>query len=445
MVGFADSIAAVKASIAAHDLDLDIEANRASLEAADHERVLRHHDRILREHEEQMDEHRRAVREHRHRRERSPPGLRFRFKDGKEGGRGRKRRRGSRGREAGEGGRRKSRRTDGRGRSEDADADADAELDGYTAHPLPRPRREAPFLDPTVSASASASPPPLEAEGRAGGVAEEEVPKNDNDAFRASLFDAIADDEGAAYWEGVYSQPIHIYARPVVQTEDGGVEEMDDEQYVEYVKRKMWERKNPHLVAERRDRERRERERGGEEEEAKRERRRRARRRAEREAWGQSDEDDWRRGDRGEGDKGFMADVDEALRRGEKRKEAKRWQAAWTAYQAKWEHLKTRTAHGQLAGTDLANAIPWPTMSGNLKDADKAQVEDFYLNAPLREEEGETRLGLLKTERVKWHPDKIQHRFGGENVDEDMLRKVTGVFQTLDDMVARERKRSGND
>src|SRR5436190_10673322 len=33
-------------------------------------------------------------------------------------------------------------------------------------------------------------------------------------AFRESLFDALADDEGAAYWESVYGQPIHIYPRP---------------------------------------------------------------------------------------------------------------------------------------------------------------------------------------------------------------------------------------
>ena len=30
-------------------------------------------------------------------------------------------------------------------------------------------------------------------------------------AFRESLFDALADDEGAAFWEGVYGQPIHSY------------------------------------------------------------------------------------------------------------------------------------------------------------------------------------------------------------------------------------------
>ncbi|KLU83995.1 hypothetical protein MAPG_03043 [Magnaporthiopsis poae ATCC 64411] len=41
------------------------------------------------------------------------------------------------------------------------------------------------------------APPPLDADA----------------AFRESLFDAMADDEGAAYWEGVYGQPIHTGKR----------------------------------------------------------------------------------------------------------------------------------------------------------------------------------------------------------------------------------------
>jgi hypothetical protein len=47
---------------------------------------------------------------------------------------------------------------------------------------------------------------------------------------------------------------------------------------------------------------------------------------------------------------------------------------------------------------------------------------------------------LLKAERVRWHPDKIQHRFGG-NVDEGTMKIVTGIFQIVDDMVEQQRKR----
>jgi hypothetical protein len=70
-------------------------------------------------------------------------------------------------------------------------------------------------------------------------------------AFQTSLFDALADDEAASYWESVYSQPIHVYSRPVQQTESGELQDMDDETYAAYVQRKMWEKQNPEIVIER--------------------------------------------------------------------------------------------------------------------------------------------------------------------------------------------------
>ena len=45
--------------------------------------------------------------------------------------------------------------------------------------------------------------------------------KDPEAAFRESLFDAMADDEGAAFWEGVYGQPIHVYERPAVSDSRG--------------------------------------------------------------------------------------------------------------------------------------------------------------------------------------------------------------------------------
>ncbi|KAH6687243.1 hypothetical protein F5X68DRAFT_261461 [Plectosphaerella plurivora] len=49
-------------------------------------------------------------------------------------------------------------------------------------------------------------------------------------AFRESLFDAMADDEGAAYWEGVYGQPVHVYASEAAGP-TGELEQMNDEEY----------------------------------------------------------------------------------------------------------------------------------------------------------------------------------------------------------------------
>ena len=49
------------------------------------------------------------------------------------------------------------------------------------------------------------------------------------------------------------------------------------------------------------------------------------------------------------------------------------------------------------------------------------------------------KLRLLKAERVRWHPDKVQQRFGGA-VDEGTMTVVTGVFQVVDALVEQERK-----
>ncbi|KAI2989598.1 hypothetical protein CBS147345_10613 [Aspergillus niger] len=54
---------------------------------------------------------------------------------------------------------------------------------------------------------------------------------------------------------------------------------------------------------------------------------------------------------------------------------------------------------------------------------------------------GDGLLGLLKTERVRWHPDKIQHRYGKLGIDERVLKSVTEVFQIVDQMWNEERKR----
>src|ERR1700742_2725384 len=48
-------------------------------------------------------------------------------------------------------------------------------------------------------------------------------------AFRESLFDAMGDDEGAAFWENVYGQPIHHYPDTYQDEETGELERMTDD------------------------------------------------------------------------------------------------------------------------------------------------------------------------------------------------------------------------
>lgn len=428
MVGLQENMAKVKESIRDHDhKTLHHEASTRQ-----HERILAEYDTMMRSHERRMHDHRSAIDASRAERE---PSLRFRFKASSSSSK--KRKHGSQD-SSHRSHRHRSRRTT------DADDENNDNIEPHTAHPLPR-TPDLSTLDPSdTTASPNAARVP------SGGTGE-----GPDDAFRASLFDAIADDEGAAYWEGVYSQPIHVYARPSLQTESGELEQMSDAQYAEYVKAKMWERKNPGLKQERDERARK-----AKEEELGRgsggKRRKLDEEHEDYYEWVGDEERGYsrfagtRRAEKGTGrttrggenkDRGFMADVDEALARGARRKEARRWQQAWAAYQQRWTQLKESTT--VLQGAELANAVPWPVDTSNTKGVNKENIEKFFLNAVLGE--GETRLGLLKAERVRWHPDKIQHRFGGENVDAETLKLVTSVFQTIDEMLVLERRREGKD
>lgn len=271
-----------------------------------------------------------------------------------------------------------------------------------------------------------------------------------NAAFRESLFDALADDEGAAYWESVYSQPIHVYARPRVENAKGELEEMTDDEYATYVQTQMWEKRNPHIVLER---ERREKQRKEEEEQ-----RARAReefvRRKQRAAWEHAQRDGAKTFAGLDGDQNdyeYVFDFEAkssggSNRTSEDKAQHQEYHNAWKQYLAAWEKLKhelvnSRDSEGTSSGprTEPSKRIPWPVLQ--TKPVIKANIEDFMRFVPL-ERDGPSRVQLLKAERVKWHPDKVQQRFGGQ-VDDGTMKVVTGVFQVVDALLEDERKREG--
>ena len=241
-------------------------------------------------------------------------------------------------------------------------------------------------------------------------------------AFRESLFDALADDEGAAFWEGVYGQPIHTYsayrhdsdASTGLPAGDGELQRMSDEEYTAYVRAKMWEKSHEHLLEER----------------AKRERERAARRNAmAQEARRRRYRDAWEHR------------IDEVLERRKAEKPGDEWSAVWKRYTRDWEKLRLLTAAAtpsawsdEMAAKSRAQLrLPWPVKSGRARDIGKVSVELFIRNAP----GGCTREGLLevlKAERIRWHPDKIQHRFRAIAAEENTMKHVTAVFQMLDQM-----------
>ncbi|PYH74687.1 uncharacterized protein BO88DRAFT_431215 [Aspergillus vadensis CBS 113365] len=238
-------------------------------------------------------------------------------------------------------------------------------------------------------------------------------------AFRESLFDALGDDEGAAYWESVYGQPIHTYSVPEVpKGPNGELEMMDEEEYAAYVRRKMWERTREGMLAE---------------EERMREERRRVKEKE-------------RRRDRERGE--WERAVEESLRRGRERKRRRGWRGVWGRYCACWGVLDGVVKEGD-GGRKFEEVVFWPVESGERRDVGRKEVEEFMRECARvvdeedtdKDEGGRGLLGLLKTERVRWHPDKIQHRYGKLGIDERVLKSVTEVFQIVDQMWSEERKK----
>ncbi|TPX11191.1 uncharacterized protein E0L32_001009 [Thyridium curvatum] len=226
-------------------------------------------------------------------------------------------------------------------------------------------------------------------------------PLSPDAAFREALFDAMADDEGASYWEGVYGQPLHVYGdpgRPNAQT--GELERMTEEEYAAYVRQRMWEKTHAGLLEERE---------------------RRAREREERAAR----EDEERR---------VTAEMERSLRRGEERRRKKAWAARWEQYVRAWDGWDGGSVDG----------IPWPVESGRRGDTEDAEaVRQFFVLGLNLEALGEKAFAArLKDERVRWHPDKMQQRLGGrEKADPALMKDVTAIFQIIDKLWADVRAR----
>ena len=245
-------------------------------------------------------------------------------------------------------------------------------------------------------------------------------------AFRESLFDAMGDDEGAAYWESVYGQPIHTYPDVKRNEETGELEKLTDEQYIAFVRKGMWERSWEGIEAQR---EQRRKDRIMEEREQE---------QAKRKKTDASGDD--------ERTKLFEREVEESLRRGVERRERKRWREKWEAYEKAWDDLYqlARPTTSAASGADdtsvhLRNEIIWPVESGKRKDVGSQEVERFLVKTVGSLEatngldsEAPRFLSHLKLERVRWHPDKVQQRFGSLNIDEGTLKGVTEVFQVMD-------------
>jgi hypothetical protein len=230
-------------------------------------------------------------------------------------------------------------------------------------------------------------------------------------AFRESLHDALANDEGAAYWADVYGQPIHVYPDTKPGPE-GKLERMTEEEYADYVRRKMWEKTHQHIIEERKAEEKARKKRSEEQARL---------------------NEDMAREERDR--KRMRQQVEESLKRGAERKKAKEAGAAWDDYTKKWEELKSAHNIAQDAHPRVSNLIPWPVASGKAKHVSKEEIKRFLQNSSAWKKGP---AAMLKIERVRWHPDKMQQRFG-QHIDSDTMKSVTAVFQVIDDLWSEQR------
>lgn len=262
-------------------------------------------------------------------------------------------------------------------------------VERFTAHPLRRPAEAGEWLSDTPN-------------NDGGGEGDPDL------AFRESLFDALADDEGAAvYWEHVYSQPVHIYTRPSITTENGTLEAMNDEEYAIYVKRKMWERLHPEEAREIQARQQRQ-----EQREKKKEKREKPGRER-------------------------KVEVEEEVQAALDRGTARKWTNKWRAYQGRWSDVD--------AGKET-DGFPWPTESLSRTGRNVADEARVFLEGVVKyalpamvekdEELEAAKRVMLKAERFRWHPDKMTQRFGSRVVQWGEMEDVTAVWQVVDEMLA---------
>ena len=233
-------------------------------------------------------------------------------------------------------------------------------------------------------------------------------------AFRESLFDALGDDEGAEYWQAIYGQPIHTYANPSVpRGPDGELEQMSEEEYAAYVRTRMWERTREGMLEaqeklrdERREKEKRERK-----------------------------EREWTEGRRER--ERFEKAMEESLRRGRERKRGKAWKGLGEGYLKRWKEVDALRGNGNGGGKVFEELVFWPVESGKRRGVSREAVEEFLRHALVPASASasgkeDDLLAVLKSERVRWHPDKIQHRYGVLGIDDAVMRSVTEVFQIVD-------------
>lgn len=232
------------------------------------------------------------------------------------------------------------------------------------------------------------------------------------DAFRESLFDALADAEGAEYWARIYGQPIHIYPRHKFNAETGEYERRSDDEYVRFVQAEMYRKTQAGFREEREQRRRKaEQESQRTHEDVKRAREEKARLREKQHQAANEER--------------LQREIDRSLRRAEERKRKLAKQHQFAEYTKLWEEWNGEQA-----------TIPWPTETGRRAEISEKSIRSFFVRGmDLKALGGKAFSAKLKDQRVRWHPDKMQQKMGGKDkVEKGVMADITMTFQVIDDL-----------
>ena len=284
-------------------------------------------------------------------------------------------------------------------------------------------------------------------------------------AFRESLFDAMADDEGAEFWSRTYGTPVDIFDRTIL-------ERMGEEEYASFVRTQMWQRTSDYR---RLEKQREEQDRAAAK--LRKDDELRAARRRRKQADRSERKKEEIRSDWGKHREDWDNETDAVLRTRASRKVD--WDAGWQRYLRAWQDLGQpgetfidlgNDPFSSLTPRPLQFLLCYPVLSGQRRDITSDAVSEFLQNCPrsfisdapnrpsgknhhahesslsstsstsrnikkMRDVEA-----VLKAERLRWHPDKIQQRFGpkySDGVDMESMKTVTEVFRIVDGLLGR--------
>jgi flagellar biosynthesis GTPase FlhF len=125
-----------------------------------------------------------------------------------------------------------------------------------------------------------------------------------------------------------------------------------------------------------------------------------------------------------------------------KEAEAQRNTNRWKEYNRAWAELRNMPAASR-ASRNPRTAIPWPTDIGSFRschDVSPYDIEAFFGYGVSVSGRGQL-LAILKVERSKWHPDKVQHLFGAQ-VDEPTMDRVTQISQIVNQLYTQEQAKA---